>query len=652
MKPKTNIGQVFLLHPRDENYSAVYEESFLKHGETVQLFAVMEIAPESGGNLSKLNRREYEKLAQILVATFKKTYVTAPILDQDTFEKSLAAINIALSRIISRGRVNWFGRLNAVACAFRQNQLAVSATGNALSYLVRKNDWTALSEGLTEEAVRPLKIFSNYSSGRLISGDRVILSTKQLFNYLSLDRLREFFAEDTLEETCHEAINALADIKNTSFAAFIFEIGSGVAVPKAEKPKLPLAEPSLSFWHYSWRTLGFIFKILWLVFTKIIGGIRASLNHLFRKKTKKYLFAAIGLVIIILLANLGLTSWKKNTRKTQEANVSNLSAAAGKLNEAEAALIYNDESRAISLLQETEKLLSQTSLDANSSKQDLENKLAALKNKINKEIRVDNPTLLTTFPNIPTSLLHSPNGFLGFNRNSLSLAFYDFRTGKTEALFKSENLSSLAAGDYVGGTHGYVFYQKEGKLKKLDLATQQILDYEGDPKILDGPAAKIQTVKTLGEGSSARLYLLDTKQKQIWRVQMTENQPKPAAAWLKAPQDSLAEAIDMAIDSSIYLLFPDRIEKYFNGQSQEFKLSPVDPLLSDASKIYSQAEFKNLYVLDPKNGRILVFDKQGKLQNQIRSDKFHDLRDFYIDEKNNLLQVLAGSELLQVSLGK
>lgn len=668
MKLRTNVGQIFLLHPKDENFSVLFEESFSKHGETIQLFMVMEISPGITGSPTKLYRKEYEKLSQIIVTTLKKTYVTAPKLDEDIFEKALAAINAALSRVIGKGKINWFGRMHVALAALWNNQLAISATGNALVYLVRKNDWTLLSENLTETAARPVKIFSNFSSGKLASGDRVILSTKQLFNYLSLDRLREFFGEQTLAETCQEAIAAVSEVKDTGFATFIFEVAASLSKPSEiadqptkiisaeDMPTLPAPATSrqkfaLTALIFLGRALWGILKFVWFVLARLIGGLNAALNHLFRKKTKRYLFATIALVILIFLGNLAFQTWKKNLRQNRETTQAVFTQISSKLDEAEAALIYNDLSRATSLVQDAEKLFTEINPQTDTEeKQTLQEKLAMLKNKIDKEIWVNDPAILTTFSTTLTELVHSPNGFLGFNRNSLALFFYDFRSGETKSVLENQNLSSLASVDYAGGSAGYVFFHKDGKLKRLDLFEGQILDFPGDQVILTNPNIKIQTLKIFGEGAGARFYLLDTTQKQIWRSRLTESGPAAAEAWLKSPRDTLDRALDIAVDGNIYVLFSDRLEKYFNGALQQFELSVVNPPLRNAAKVFTRAEYTNIYILDPQNNRVIVFDKQGRLVNQIRSEKFRDLTDMFVDEKNNLLQILAGAELLQVSL--
>ncbi len=664
MKLKTRVGQIFLTHAKDENYTSLYEEAFSKHGQNVELFAVLEIS-DSAGVSPKLRKTEYEHLTQTLVGAFKKTYVSAPALDQATFEKALATINASLSRLASRGKVGWYGKLNAAVGAVFQNQLFISTTGSALVYLSRKGELTLLSDGLSEAVSRPVKIFSNYSSGRVWTADRVIFSTNQLVNYLSLDRIREFLNEDTLEEICQGIITALNEIKTVGFATFVCEIGTGQE-PEDSLGERPLGGLTLEklagrasaptagsgagvvrqTGHYLWVSG----KFLWELLSSLLGAIFGLVLTFFRKRPKKYLFLALGLVVILLLLNVGVAAFRKFSQNRQTQQASAVTEMAAKLDDAEAALIYNDEDRVVTLVQEAEKLLATVQKRSTPEEyQPLEKRLLELQKKVKKELRVESPTILTQFPNIPTDLFYSPNGAVGFNRNSQSLAFYDFRSGETKSLLTNQNTSNLLLGEFVGGDHQYVFLDKGGKLSSLKLPQTELAPYETESPLLDLGPAKIQALAVLGEGATARLYLLDTRQNQIWRLRMTETGVETAEAWLKAEVPSVQEASDLTVDGSIYLQYPERVEEYFNGQRQTFALNLIEPPLKKATRIFTQADYQFLYVLEPENSRILLYSKDGKLNLQILSPKFRDLSDIYVDEGGKIIYALAGAELLQIN---
>lgn len=646
---KTKVGQIFLTHPKVQNYTTLYQEAFSKSGESVELFMVMEIW-DGKHPQSRAEKNEYEKLAGAFVSAFKKIYITAPKIDQDTFERSLGSINNTLARIASRGKVSWWGKLNIALAAIHKNELALSAHGSAQVILARQNELSVLTEDLSGES-RASKIFSNYSTGRLLPGDRVIISTNQIFNYLSLERIKEFQQEDTLEETCQEIIGVLAGIREVGFATFIFELGPQAGINRLTSftaPVIPkqkakagisgklIAEVILAVLTIAWNIATGALRFIYGIFARLLIKRRGL-----SRARKKYFVVAAALILVLLAVNIAVgivrKSIDKNNREQNEleADIEN------KISEAEAALIYGDEKRVLALVSEIEQALPDTEEE---KRKTFEERLTTLKDKIVKKVVIDAPAILVTFPNIPTDLLRSPGGMIGMNSSSGTMSYYDFVTGEVRPVLKNENTSRLAAGAWLGGEHGFVFLNKSGEFEKLDVKTETLTRYESSR--FEGRSSGLES---LGEGNSARIYILDGGANQIWRVAVGEQGPAGAERWFKE-EAKITDSRGFAVDGSIYLLFPDGALKYFNGRKENFTLSPTLPKLEEASRIFTRADYDFLYIADPKNERILIFDKNGKLARQLVSGKFREVADIYVDEKNRIIYALSGSELLQVTL--
>lgn len=646
---KTKVGQIFLTHPKVQNYTTLYQEAFSKSGESVELFMVMEIW-DGKHPQSRAEKNEYEKLARDFVSAFKKIYITAPKIDQDTFERSLGSINNTLARIASRGKVSWWGKLCVGLAAIHKNELALSATGNAQVILARQNELTVLTEELTAES-RASKIFSNYSTGRLLPGDRVIISTNQIFNYLSLERIKKFQQEETLEETCQEIIAALADIKQIGFATFIFELVSQAGITRLTSFTAPIIPKQKAKADISGKIIAeviiAVLTIAWNIATgalKFIYGFFARLlikRRGMSRARKKYFVIAAVLIVALLAVNIAVGIVRKSIDKNKreqnelEANIEN------KISEAEAALIYGDEKRVLALVSEIEQALPDTE---EQKRKTFQERLTSLKDKIVKKVVIDSPAVLVTFPNIPTDLLRSPAGMIGMNDSSGTMSYYDFVTGEVRAVLKNENTSRLSSGAWLGGEHGFVFLNKSGQFEKLDLASDTLTSYESS-----GFEGRSTRLESLGEGNSARIYILDDGANQIWRIAMQESGPAGAERWFKE-EGKITGTRDFAVDGSIYLLFPDGALKYFNGKKENFALSSTLPKLEEASRIFTKPDYDFLYITDPKNERILIFDKKGNLTRQLVGAKFRDVADIYVDEKNRIIYALSGSELLQVTL--
>ena len=674
MKLETNVGQILLTHPKDENYTSLYEETIRKQGKAVQLFMVMETTTGDDG-LTSEKKRGYKKLEQTIASSLKKAYVASDVIDEAAFERALATVNTALSQFASRSRVKWFGKTNVILAAFYQNKLSLSSTGNAQAYLVRDGETNQLTDEIDSSDVKPVKIFSAFTTGNLKKGDRVILSTNQIFNYLSIQRIKDFVSEDRLSDACEDIIEALQDVKNTGFATFIFEATESGAVPKSEKrsedmPVIDAKPQPISLEKIkSQKTLYFILTILlaglknlgWMLWSilQIIarlfnrGSKNISLSKSLKKPKegrKKMIQIAIGLALVVLLISVSVAAWNRSVSNNQIDIDQKITEAENQLNDAEARLIFEDGDRAIELVAKAEELID--ALEGQTTDQRYEEqvkRLKEIKQKVEKKIVVENPTVLAEFANIPTELLRSPNGMLGFNRNSGSLSFYDFRTGQTQSVLSGENTSSLILGGFVGGTHGYVFLDRNGNFATLNVDDNTLSSYETEPSVTDLEDRKIQALDVFGQGDSARIYLLDSLKSEIQRANLAESGVSAVAPWLDE-EASFSDSIDFSVDGNIYILFADRLEKYFRGSKQDFALAQVLPALRSAVKVYASAEAEFIYILDPSNERILVFDKDGNLANQIISERFRELTDIYPDERTNILYILSGAELLQVNL--
>ena len=90
--------------------------------------------------------------------------------------------------------------------------------------------------------------------------------------------------------------------------------------------------------------------------------------------------------------------------------------------------------------------------------------------------------------------------------------------------------------------------------------------------------------------------------------------------------------------------------KFTAGKPAEFNTPFLFTPLSGNGKIYTEINFKYVYILDIGNNRVVILDKKGNLINTLTSKDFTKLVDFDIDEKNKVMYILNDSSLLKVSL--
>lgn len=146
-----------------------------------------------------------------------------------------------------------------------------------------------------------------------------------------------------------------------------------------------------------------------------------------------------------------------------------------------------------------------------------------------------------------------------------------------------------------------------------------------------------------------KLYIYNSTDKQIYRYQLTANGLKDKTAWI-LNNEGIEDVRSLAIDSNIYLLDRNTVHKYTSGRKQNFSLSPVEPALSNPSKIITLREGNLIYVLEPDQKRFVVYNKDGKFLSQYTSILFDNLIDFTIDEKYQMMYFLSGTNIYQTKL--
>jgi len=143
------------------------------------------------------------------------------------------------------------------------------------------------------------------------------------------------------------------------------------------------------------------------------------------------------------------------------------------------------------------------------------------------------------------------------------------------------------------------------------------------------------------------LYLVNKKENEIYKFSRSENSFGSGTPWLKENID-LSNSVDVSIDGQIYVLNSNgEIIKLLKGEQKELKLEKVDPLLERATSFYVSDALKFIYILEPLNKRLVIFDKTGEFVTQYTSNQFTDLKDFAVDEDSSTLYFLNGSSVLK-----
>lgn len=147
------------------------------------------------------------------------------------------------------------------------------------------------------------------------------------------------------------------------------------------------------------------------------------------------------------------------------------------------------------------------------------------------------------------------------------------------------------------------------------------------------------------------LYMLDTKERNIYRYDLTDPQASPSA-WFRSKEGLDFDQISsLTIDGDVWIGAGDgSIHRFSRGTPEGFHLSRVLTPPSSLVVLYTEPDSERLYILEPHGKRLLIVDKNGVYQSAILSDDFATATGLIVDETQQKAFVLAGSLVYDVPL--
>jgi hypothetical protein len=217
------------------------------------------------------------------------------------------------------------------------------------------------------------------------------------------------------------------------------------------------------------------------------------------------------------------------------------------------------------------------------------------------------------------------------------------------------NLVDFVWVEPMGGrqTSGLVILEEDGALISHDPAWQV---EGGRPQLgrafLGAPPELPRVVGTY----DGRLYVLDTSDNQIRRYEPVGDiyPNRPDNYFVVPPSKPLANALDMAIDGYIYILYADgAILKFLRGEPDQFDVRGLPGDLNQAVALAVDPGGNSgvVYVADRGNRRVVALAPDGTFLAQFRADTAFDaLEGLAVDEAMGRLYVISNGQLSVASL--
>jgi hypothetical protein len=620
---------------------------------------------ESGEHMVWLLRidgreKEVDHLIHEWTHTMERTLVDSDDPAYERLEGALKELNGLLKAVQISDHIT---EVNAVlAVLAKDGVLHISQAGRAEGYLVRGGKTIQITE---RSAGREQPQFLFISNGDLQTGDLVLLSTERLLRSMTPAQITQAARErNTLLELVKDVLET---DKEVAALALIFPDDNSTdpsATPTArqekvvrsrrkpgktmrEKMKMPVV------WRDHRDTLYNVFVKGGEVARKQIKTLQSDLQHPTRKRRAHLLLLAAAIVVFVGIWSgfqVSLVSRKSQSR-------SELKTLVEKINDdirvAENRQIMGDMETANSILNRAEEnarnvMQSESGLYRTEAL-DILDRIRSKRESINNIVRLS-PTIVanlsTRNPNV------SARGLIGIERGRLIVYdrqhLYSIIVNAVDEPQKLDGENLILDGTAFPRFNTVVFLTKENRLIEL---------IEGQPTAMktDDPAGWLTGPDI--ETYIRFLYILSPQNNQILKYERLSNRYSTPSEY--NVNGNLEGALDMAIDSDVYVLKPGgEVVKLFRGETRNFSIRNL-PMgaIDTATKIFKPSDRGNFYFLDPEGSRVIVARTDDDLgeslylkQYVLEGEQIGKLQDLYVDSDETQLLIMDEKRLYSVNL--
>ena len=361
----------------------------------------------------------------------------------------------------------------------------------------------------------------------------------------------------------------------------------------------------------------------------------------------KWLFMISLLLIIAFSQSLTYLS-NRNDLKKQTSNLNQTIEEIERLHtQANQATIFKDYSRARSLLLEANNLISQLPTDNKTGPENKQKLLADNEKYLGRANRLTIIPLPLEFTDLNEFFSENPNRLVLHNErlyvaDQKILVSFDINSSEKKKI----NLGNISSIEHIlvenpeNKNSGLLILHDASNITMLNVASEELTPLNNTIEVNKNNIVDVAVYNTW-------LYRLDINNNQIWRHLRSANSFQSGQAWLQLPND-LSHSQSLAIDGLIYLIDKNSGLIQFNqGLKTTWQAEELDPPINNSQKISTSPASKYLYLLDPDNQRVVVYEKNGTFLQQITSPKFENLQDFAVTEKDNRIFVylLNGSRI-------
>jgi hypothetical protein len=285
-------------------------------------------------------------------------------LQSTAMEERVAAVNLECGAILEQllgDRIAF----DCVLVEINSNTLSVACVGNAVALLFHHKEISTLDAG--EEKIDLKKLFPSFLTGEINEGDKIVITSKAIFNIVSTDQLAAIvFKYDPLQARRRIAAIVEATLPpDESFFALLLGLKKAPNLPTTSRHGL--IESLSSYLTTLYKRL----KTIDLTFPSLYDKLKTLKQKAFQYpendtpnfRRRRHFLGLIALSLLVLGTTAILVSHSAKTKHqtaVDAASLYELEPIEEQLSQAQAAIIYKNKAQAQQALTEAEKALGKT----------------------------------------------------------------------------------------------------------------------------------------------------------------------------------------------------------------------------------------------------------------------------------------------------
>ncbi len=535
-------------------------------------------------------------------------------------------------------------KISGVIAVQERNELHVSQAGQGEAYLIRRNKLNVIientlseKEGESERENKDEDIFTSIASGELSVDDQIVFSSLRVLRYATASQLVLVLSEGISEGL--SAVKDLLEIEAGEGAVMCFHAKGSSVFSNAES------------------SIRVSRKLRFTFFSQAVDFFDKTVENISQKTGKSYdlvrnsLLGGLAFIFfVILVVAVSSASIDNLEKEKHEIYKIQMLKTEKELQAAETRALMNDLESSNAILDKIEgsiqKMLTEgvfvdeglAILERIQNQRDSANKVTRIKNMGDRMLA----DISVVAPGESVQGIISLNGGMyAYTKKSLFKSVLDHVDPKITITEKDEIIRAHVIEDQ----NAIIFTLSSGTL----------MEY------IDGQVKAATTAdeggfkKAISErGYSRFLYSLSPEDNQIWRYERKREGFTAPSAWLEGGE-SIANAIDLAIDGSVYVLKKEGGVSLFH-KGKEIALSIKGGsanALSAATKIFVKTDMLNIYFLNPERNSIVVFEIINKGLSYKKEYIFETatpINDFYVDQNEQRMVVSDENKMYEITL--